>query len=97
MVIKMNKAEALKMYEKLSEEQGRNNGLWEVEYFDCAERYMKAMINACDKLEIEYSKEINDYLDEEEVVDLELYQKQDIMGYDLKQIIFKHLRDIILA
>ncbi len=94
----MNKARALKIYEEVAETQGRHNGLWECEYFDCADEYLSFMKNVCDNdLNIDYDPDINSYLLEEEIEELEDYQKKDAMGYELACIIKEKLRDIIFG
>ena len=92
----MNKAEALKLYGKVFEIQGEHNGRWENEYIqeDSSMQYHQEMTEIADELNIQYEKDPHAYADEEE--DLFEYQYLDIMGCEVKELILKHLRDIIL-
>lgn len=96
MVIKMNKAEALKMYQEVFMAQGEHNGRWEDEYSQegSAITYKDQMIEFAEELNLEFDHNPMSYADEEDMDKAMIF---DCMGFELRQMIEKKLRDIILA
>lgn len=101
MVIKMNKAEALKMYKEVQIAQGEHNGRWEDEYNqgESSNTYMNQMIKFAENLEIDFDHNPKAYPwdQDEDPEEDETYFNYDAMGYELKCMIDKKLEDIILA
>lgn len=101
MVIKMNKAEALKMYKEVQITQGKHNGRWtnELDQEDSSIEYMEKMIDFAEKLKIDFDHNPKAYQwdQDEDPEEDETYFNYDAMGYELRCIIDKKLEDIILA
>lgn len=91
----MNKAEALKLFEEVQTKQGEHNGRWEDEYSQeySSEIYLAEMISYAEFLEIEFDKDPESYREDEDDHD---YMVWDQMGFEIKTLIDKKLRDIIL-
>lgn len=74
---------------------GLHTGKWEDEYAqeDSAEEYLDTMVALAEKYHLTYNKNIEDYVDYEDDPE---YYAVDAMGFEIQEIVEKHLLEILL-
>ena len=88
--------EALKDLCDLHYANGLHTGRWEDEYSmdSSSEEYLSTMKTLADKYRLEYDKDLSNYVEDDEY-EAECYT-MDRMGFELQEIVEKHLLDILI-
>lgn len=76
--------------------EGLHTGRWEDDSAmdDSAEEYLATMIALAEKYNIEYDKDLSNYIEDNEY-EAECYT-MDRMGFEVKELIEKHLLEILI-
>lgn len=92
----VSKKYALNCYKDIIKAQGEHTGRWENEYIheDSSIRYFEEMVDMANMLELNFSDNPDDYLDDYGEEDI--YIKEDIAGFELFMKLENILRNIIL-
>lgn len=74
---------------------GLHTGKWEDEYAqeDSAEEYLATMIALAEKYHLIYDKNLENYIEDEDNPE---YYAMDTMGFELQEIVEKHLLEILI-
>lgn len=74
---------------------GLHTGRWEDELGreESSEEYLATMVSLAEKYHIEYDKNLTNYIDDEDDPE---YMAMDRMGFEVQEIVEKHLLEILI-
>lgn len=74
---------------------GLHTGRWEDELAreDSCEEYLATMVSLADKYHLEYDKNLSNYIEDEDNPE---YHAMDNMGFELQELVEKHLLEILI-
>ena len=76
-------------------ENGLHTGRWEDEYGreESCEEYLTTMVALAEKYHLSYDKNLENYVEDEDNPE---YYAMDTMGFELQEIVEKHLLEILI-